>query len=194
MIATDQIFWTLSRGTGIAAITLASVSVCFGLLSGRGLKLGPGRFRDGKTIHEALSIATIVLILAHGLLLLGDGWLRPGLAGIAVPFQMSYRPVWTGLGIFSGYGLVILGLSYYLRAQIGPSRWRYLHRFTAVFWVAGFVHAIGAGGDIGALWMWLVLMVPAVPAFVLLGMRFGAPRETTRPAPSRPRPARPQGT
>ena len=180
MINTDQIFWTLSRGTGIAAITLASVSVSVGLLSGRGLRLAPGRFRDGRAIHEALSITTIVLILTHGFLLLGDAWMRPGLAEIAVPFQMSYRPLWTGLGIVAGYGLILLGLSYYLRAQIGAQRWRYIHRFTALFWVAGLVHVIGAGSDIGALWMWLVLMVPAIPAFVLLGMRFGGGHESNR--------------
>lgn len=135
---------------------------------------------------------TIVLILAHGLLLLGDSWLRPGLAGIAIPFQMSYRPFWTGLGIIAGYGLVLLGLTYYLRAQIGPSRWRYIHRFTAVFWIAGFIHAIGAGSDIGALWMWLVLMLPAIPAFVLLGMRFGGSDEPASRAPAPRRTARPR--
>ncbi|MGA7398065.1 MAG: ferric reductase-like transmembrane domain-containing protein [Solirubrobacterales bacterium] len=178
----SQIFWALSRGSGIAAMTLASLSVSIGLLSSRGLNLGSGRFRDGKTIHEALSIATICAILAHGLLLLGDSWLNPGLLGIVVPFQMSYRPFWTGLGIIAGYGLIFLGLSYYLRARIGISRWRVIHRFTALFWMAGFVHAIGAGTDIGELWLWLVLMIPAIPAFVLLGMRFGGGREPVRPA------------
>ena len=28
----------------------------------------------------------------HGLLLLGDGWLKPGSTGIAIPFTMDYRP------------------------------------------------------------------------------------------------------
>lgn len=186
MVASDQTFWVLSRGFGIAAITLASLSVSAGLLSGRGLKLGTRRPRDGKAIHEALSVATMIAIVLHGALLLGDTWLRPGLSGLLIPFAMSYRPFWTGLGVIAGYGIIVLGVTYYFRARIGVARWRTLHRFIALFWIAGFVHALGAGSDIGELWLWAVLLAPAVPAFVLLGMRFGdaggAGRTKTRPA------------
>ncbi len=180
MVASDQFFWVLSRGFGIAAITMASLSVSVGLLSGRGLKLGSRRPRDGRTIHEALSVATMIAILLHGVLLLGDTWLRPGLSGLLVPFAMPYRPFWTGLGVIAGYGIVVLGVTYYFRVRIGVARWRRLHRFVALFWMAGFVHALGAGSDIGELWLWAVLLAPAVPAFVLLGMRFGDPGRAGR--------------
>ena len=40
----------------------------------------------------------LVAIAVHGVTLLGDRWLHPGLAGIAVPFAMGYRPSFTGLG------------------------------------------------------------------------------------------------
>ena len=52
-----------------------------------------------KHLHEALSLTGLAAILGHGLLLLGDGYLRPGLAGIALPFAMNHRPLWTGIGI-----------------------------------------------------------------------------------------------
>lgn len=60
------------------------------LAGGRLLKLG--KFGEIKPLHEALSLATIVLVVAHGLLLIGDSWLNPGLSGIAIPFTMDYRP------------------------------------------------------------------------------------------------------
>ena len=58
----------------------------------------------------------LIAIAAHGLLLLGDSYLRPGLAGIALPFVMSNQPVWTGLGIIGGWLAAILGLSFYVRS------------------------------------------------------------------------------
>ncbi len=185
-----QIWWILSRGTGIAAILLAAFAVTTGLLAGRGRPLKLGRFTDIKPVHEALSMATIVLVLAHGLLLLGDPWLDPGVAGIAVPFQLEYRTFWTGVGIIAGWGIVLLGLSYYVRRWIGPNRWRVAHRFVAVFWILGIFHTFGAGSDAGELWLQVPVAVTTVPALVLLGMRLGKqPRRSgagTTPAASSP--------
>ena len=62
---------------------------------------------------------TLGLIVAHGGILLADGYLRPGLAGIALPFQMSYRPFFTGIGIIAAWLAAILGLSFYARRRIG---------------------------------------------------------------------------
>jgi sulfoxide reductase heme-binding subunit YedZ len=168
-----HIWWILSRGTGIAAVLLAGISVTAGLLAGRGRLTRLGRFADIKPLHEALSIATIVLIAAHGLLLLGDPWLNPGPAGITVPFQMSYRPFWTGVGVIAGYGIVLLGLSYYARKWIGPARWRVAHRFVAVFWILGIFHTFGAGTDAGELWLIIPVALFSLPPLVLLGMRLG---------------------
>ncbi|MGK2956371.1 MAG: ferric reductase-like transmembrane domain-containing protein [Solirubrobacterales bacterium] len=168
-----HIFWILSRGTGIAAIMLASLAVIAGLLAGRGRPLKLGRFGEIKPLHEALSIATIVMVAAHGLLLLGDPWLKPGLTGISVPFQMAYQPFWTGVGIIAGYGIILLGLSYYVRRWIGVARWRVAHRFVAVFWILGLFHTFGAGTDAGELWLQVPVAATAIPALVLLGMRLG---------------------
>jgi len=173
-----HIWWILSRGTGIAAILFAALSVTSGLLAGRGRLTRLGRFADAKPLHEALSIATIVMIAAHGLLLLGDPWLNPGLTGLAIPFQMSYRPFWTGIGVIAGYGMILLGLSFYARKWIGPARWRVAHRFVALFWILGIFHTFGAGTDAGELWLIVPVTVFSLPPLVLLGMRLGR-----RPAP-----------
>jgi methionine sulfoxide reductase heme-binding subunit len=51
--------------------------------------------------------------------------------------------VWTTLGIVSGWALVFLALSFYLRKYIGVQRWRALHRFTALAWILGAAHSPG---------------------------------------------------
>ena len=179
-----HIFWILSRGAGIAAILFAGMSVIVGLISGRDMPFAKLRKNfELRALHEALSITTIVLVVAHGLILLGDPWLKPGLTGISVPFVMSYRSFWTGFGIIAGYGLVLLGLSFYLRRWIGPARWRTAHRFIAVFWLLGLVHTFGSGTDATQPWVWIPVALVSVPALVLLFMRMAI--RHGRPAPAR---------
>ncbi len=93
------------------------------------------RGRNAAGLHEHLSLAGLVAICVHGVTLLGDPWLHPGVSGIAVPFTMGYRTVFTGLGILGGYLAAALGLSFYIRRKIGPKLWRKLHRFTVVAYV-----------------------------------------------------------
>jgi predicted ferric reductase len=51
--------------------------------------------------------------------------------------------VWTTLGIVSGWALVFLALSFYLRKYIGGQRWRAQHRFAALAWILGAAHSPG---------------------------------------------------
>lgn len=185
-----QLFWDLSRGTGIAAVILAGLSVTTGLLASRARPLRLKKLTEKKELHEALSMATIVAVIAHAVLLLFDPWLNATVAGIAVPFVLDYRPFFTGLGIIAGYGLIVLGLSYYIRNWIGVTRWRAAHRFTSAFWVLGLVHTFGAGTDAGQLWLLIPVILTSAPAFVLLAMRLfgssGGRKKPAEPAPGAP--------
>lgn len=170
MSATHHLFWITSRAAGSMALLLASAAVCLGLMmSSRG---AAGNRRDLRTVHEWLSLATLALVGLHGIALLGDSYLNPGLSGIAVPFASSYRPLWTGIGIIAGYGLAALGLSYYLRNRIGAARWKRLHRLTALFWLAAIGHTLGAGTDAGQAWFLLLAGAFVLPAFALLALRW----------------------
>jgi len=170
MNAAHHVFWITSRAAGGAALLLASASVAIGLMIGS-RRAGTNK-RDLRSVHEALSLASLAMVAIHGLSLLGDSYLDPGLAGIAVPFVSFYRPVWTALGIVAGYGLATLGLSYYLRDRIGAARWRRLHRLTAVFWLAAIVHTIGAGSDAAEPWFLAISAAMVLPAAALLLVRW----------------------
>jgi methionine sulfoxide reductase heme-binding subunit len=168
----QHLFWITSRAAGSAALITASVSVAVGILiSSR--RSGSTPLSELRPVHEALSLAALALIALHGLALLGDHFLKPGLLGIAIPLVGPYRPVWTGIGIIAGYGLAALGLSYYWRDAIGAARWRRLHRFTALFWLLGVVHTIGAGSDRSQAWFLLLIGAAVVPAAVLVAGRVG---------------------
>lgn len=170
MIAGEHLFWITSRAAGGAALILASATVAVGLMMST--KRPNGNKRDLRAIHEALSLTTLAMVAVHGLSLLGDSYLNPGLAGITIPFVGFYRPLWTGLGIVAGYGLAVLGLTYYMRDRIGAARWRKLHRITALFWVLAIVHTIGAGSDAAQIWFLLASGLFVVPAALLLILRW----------------------
>ncbi len=168
-LASINVFWVTSRAAGTLALLLASVSVCVGLaLGGQLLPRGP---RDLRTLHEALSLATIGALLVHALSLLGDSFLSPSLADVTIPLASSYKQPWMTIGILAGWATLLLGLSYYARARIGVQRWRRLHRFTALAWLLGLVHALGEGTDAGAAWFLGSLALVAIPALALLALR-----------------------
>ena len=81
----------------------------------------PGVGRKLKALHEQTALAGLVAIAIHGITLLGDRWLHPGVSGILVPFHMGYRPVFTGLGILAGYLAAALGLTFYVREAHRPA-------------------------------------------------------------------------
>ena len=185
MNVAPHLFWITSRAAGTAALVLASLAVCLGLLmSTRLLKRFGGP--DLRIAHEALSLATLVAIAIHGLALLGDQFLHPSFADISVPFASSYKTWWTTLGIVSGWSLAVLGLSYYARARIGQDRWRTLHRFTALAWLMGLAHTLGEGTDAGQTWFLVMIGVVAAPALLLLVWRMSGVGQRRSPAPTQP--------
>jgi len=191
---TPHLFWITSRAAGFAALVLASLAVSLGLLMST--KLLKGRTTDLRAAHDTLALATIVAIVVHGASLLGDSFLHPSIADISIPFVSSYKTFWTTLGIVSGWSLIVLGLSYYARRWVGAVRWRKLHRFTALAWLAGLVHALGEGTDAGQLWFLAMVALVAIPALALLATRLGragAPAGPPAPQPhtSKNRPSGP---
>ncbi|HUO71801.1 MAG TPA: ferric reductase-like transmembrane domain-containing protein [Solirubrobacteraceae bacterium] len=169
------IWWLVSRASGIVALVLISLSVLMGLAMAARV-LGPGIKRAVARLHEHLALVALVAIAVHGLALLGDHWLKPGWRGITVPFALSYRPAFTGLGIIAGYLAVLLGPSFYVRKRLGPRRWRRLHRFTVAVWILSVVHTLGSGSDRSQLWLECIVLAPVVPIVYLLVLRL-LPRE-----------------
>lgn len=193
MLATatgPYLFWITSRAAGSAALLLSSLTVCVGLSVGS--RFVQGHRRELRVTHEALSLATLCALVVHGLSLLGDSYLHPSLADVAIPFVGSYETLWTSMGIVAFWLALVLGLSYYARTRIGVQRWRKLHRFAALAWVLGLVHALVEGTDAGQAWFLAMVAIPAVPALLLLAARLldaFAP-SGPRVAPTRPEAAR----
>ena len=169
---------------------MASFSVILGLAMAGKLARRPGGARRLRDLHQHAAIATLVAVGVHGLALLGDAWMHPSVAAIVVPFQLSYRPVATGIGIIAAYGMAVLGLSFYGRRTFGARLWRKAHRLTIAFWALAAVHALTAGTDVSTVWMQAILGGSTAVIAVLFAARVlgGGRRRPAAPAtPSRSR-------
>jgi sulfoxide reductase heme-binding subunit YedZ len=125
-----------------------------------------------KTVHEATALTALLAIAAHGLVLLGDTYLRPGLSGITIPFAMSDRPLWTGLGVIGGWLAAFLGLTFYARRWIGPKLWLRMHRWTLAVYVLAVAHTLGSGTDSGTVWLVIILAATIAPLAVMTAVRY----------------------
>jgi methionine sulfoxide reductase heme-binding subunit len=189
---THHTWWLASRAAGIVALLLVSASVLIGLAMASGLLCKPGIKRALLPFHEHTALAGLVAIGVHGVTLLGDAWLRPGVAGIAIPFVIGYRTVYVALGILAGYLAALLGLSFYARRRIGVRLWRRLHKATVLVYAMGLVHTLGAGTDASTTWLRAVMLATAVPIVGLFALRVArsrrAPARTPRQPARRPAP------
>lgn len=163
-------WWLASRAAGIAAMLLVSVSVGLGLANAARL-IPPRARRAFIAVHEQTALAALISIAAHGLLLVPDRWLHPGLAGITVPLAIGYRPLATALGIVGGYLAALLGLTFYVRRRIGPRLWRKAHMATIGVYALSLTHTLTAGTDAGTLWLRTLLVATGAPIALLLAGR-----------------------
>jgi len=171
----DYGWWLASRSAGIIAILAVSASVLIGLMMANGLPRKAGAKKQLLAVHESTALIGLAAIAIHGLTLIGDAYLHPALSQILIPFTISYRPLFTGLGIIAGWGAAILGLSFYARRHIGARRWRSLHRWTMLVWALAVIHVIGAGTDSGQIWMQAIIALTTVPILALFVRRILIP-------------------
>lgn len=164
--------WVTARSAGIAALLTASASASLGLVSAMRPRTLRGRRIELHAAHEALALATMALIVVHGIALAADPVIRPGLTGVLVPFAEPYKPVASAFGQLAGYGMVALGLTYYARRRIGMRRWRTAHRAVAGFWLLAVVHGLLTGTDAGRPWFVIGVGLPVVTAAALLCGRY----------------------
>jgi predicted ferric reductase len=146
-------FWYLSRSSAFVAYGLLWASMMLGLLMTSKLApLWPG----GPTtyeLHQHTGLLGLGFALFHGLILLGDHYIGFSVVQVLLPFTTaSYRPVWVGLGQLGFYLAALVGLSVYVRPQIGKKFWRGIHFLSFLAFALAFVHSLGSGTDTATPW------------------------------------------
>lgn len=151
-----KIFWYLTRGMGVGALVLLTVSVALGVLTTarwRGTRW-PRFVTAG--LHRNLTLLAIAFVAVHVITTVADGYTPIGLKDAVVPFVSAYRPIWLGLGAIAFDLLIALVVTSLLRPRIGYQAWRYVHWLAYISWPVALVHSLGTGSDARLDWMRIV--------------------------------------
>ena len=160
-------FWYLSRASGFVAYLLLWGSVVWGLLLSTGIGRAWIRSPQLLDAHQFLSAVGVGFASFHGLVLMGDRYIRFPLRAVVVPFAGSYEPLLVACGQIAIWLSVLLIASFHARRRIGGRAWRRLHYAGfAAFWLA-LVHGIALGSDTATLWASGVYLVTAGPVIFL---------------------------
>lgn len=144
----DQVFWFASR---TAALT-AFVAVAAALVTGQALRTswfaGWIGQRDLVSFHRFLTVSWLPLIGIHVTAIVADGVAHLSWVDVFVPFRSPYAALPIGLGTIAFDLLVVVTVFSYMRRQLSPFTWRWLHRMTYPMFGLFFLHALLAGSDL----------------------------------------------
>jgi DMSO/TMAO reductase YedYZ heme-binding membrane subunit len=149
--------WYLTRGTGIVALILLTLSLSLGIANVLRMRVpGAPRFVT-LGIHRTVSLLAVAFVAVHVLTSVADGYVPIGIASAVIPFGAGYRPFWVGLGAIAFDLLLALAITSVLRRRFGYRVWRAVHWVAYACWPIAFVHALGTGTDPGTGWMTAIL-------------------------------------
>ena len=150
-------FWYLTRGTGVVALILLTLSLTLGIANVLRMRVpGAPRFVT-LGIHRSVSLLAVAFVAVHVLTTVADGYVPIGIASAVIPFSSAYRPFWIGLGAIAFDLLLALAITSVLRRRVGYRVWRFVHWAAYACWPIAFVHALGTGTDVGTEWMAAIL-------------------------------------
>lgn len=148
----DTYLWILGRVSGLTAAAALAISLLTGLALRSAVLDWLATNRALRSTHEFTAILWIPLGLSHMLLLVLDGSVKTPirLVDLVVPFRVSYGTFAIGLGTLTFDIFVLVAVTGWLRRQIHPFAWRWIHRLSYLACGMLFLHALLGGSDFSA--------------------------------------------
>lgn len=164
-------YWYTTRGAGIVALLLLTVSLVMGVVDVARLQSErwPRFLIDG--IHRTVSLLALAVVAIHVATTLLDGFTQVGIRDAIVPFASSYRPIWVGFGALAFDLLLALVLTSVLRRHVGYRAWRTVHWASYACWPLALIHGLGSGTDSSLGWMLAVSAACLVAVLAAVGWR-----------------------
>ena len=188
----DTYLWILGRVTGLTAAAALAISLLTGLALRSAVLDWLATNRALRSTHEFTAILWIPMGLSHMLLLVLDSSVKTPirLVDLVVPFRVSYGTLAIGLGTLAFDILVLVAVTGWLRRQIHPFAWRWIHRLSYLACGMVFLHALLGGTDFSApqvsaiAWSVAAILAVLTVARVLWGRLSAEGRELQRGGPN----------
>jgi hypothetical protein len=158
--------WYLTRGTGVVALLLLTLSVALGVVDT--LRVQSDRWPRFvvDTLHRNASLLALAVLAVHIVTSVLDPFAPITVLDAVVPFASAYRPIWLGLGTLASDMLLAVIITSVARRRIGHRVWRATHWLAYACWPIAVVHGLGTGTDTKFPWM---LLITAACLLVVLG-------------------------
>jgi predicted ferric reductase len=180
-----QVWWYVTRSSGVIAWLLLSAAVIWGILISTDAFPRHRRPAWLLDLHRWLGGLTIAFVAIHLAALVADSYTHFTLADIAIPYASQWRPGAVALGVVATWALIAVELTSLAIRHLPRRLWRAVHLTSYLaFWLAS-LHAAFAGADrTNPLYIATATITIAAVVWAL------AYRLTTRHVDRRPRPAR----
>jgi predicted ferric reductase len=142
-----QLWWHLSRASGIIAWLMLTATVLWGIASSADLFHRRRRVAWIVDLHRWLGGLTVGFVALHLAALVADSYVHFGPADLFVPFASDWKPLPVALGVVALWGLVVVqGTSLAIR-RLRRRTWHTVHLAGYGVFVLGSFHGITAGTD-----------------------------------------------
>ena len=170
----SQVWWFVSRSSGIIAWALLTLSVCWGLLLSTRLlyrRVSAAWLLD---LHRHLGGLAVVFTGIHLVGLVADSYVTFGWTELFVPMASSWRPGAVAFGVMAFYLLLAIELTSLAMRRLPRSLWRWVHRSSFVLFGFATYHGIAAGTDAGNAWYriatWMSIGIVVTLTLVLVAV------------------------
>ncbi len=182
-----QVWWYVSRASGIVAWALVSASVVFGLWVSLRLTRSP-RPAWVLDLHRFLGGLSVVFVGVHLAGLVADSYVDFGLREIFVPFASGWKPIAVGWGVVGLYLLLAIEVTSLLMKRLPRRLWHTVHLSSFGLFVVATIHMFTAGTDSGStILQWSALGVTGLVVFLTTARVLGGrkQRRVVVPRPAR---------
>lgn len=162
--------WHLTRTFGLISYFLLFLGIILGIVYS--LPTVKAEFKKAAYKgHRLFTVIAFIIGLLHGFLLVVDSYMPFGWTELLIPFTATFRPLWTGLGTITLFGMLILLFTSDFRNKIRRSVWYLIHLLSyPLYWLA-FFHGFALGTDMKKPIIVLFYLLSAVIVAVLTSVR-----------------------
>lgn len=175
-----ELWWYLSRATGITAWVAALGSTLAGLaLATRTL----GKLPKGPwllDVHRGLAGVTLAFTGLHVAALVADSYVHFGVAEVLVPLASGWKPLAVAGGIIAMWLLLAVEVSSLAMRRLPKWVWRAIHLSSHGAAVTATLHALTAGTDGGHPLVLATAIAAAAAATFMFTYRSAMPRRRAR--------------
>jgi sulfoxide reductase heme-binding subunit YedZ len=169
--ASPNAYWFITRGSGLVALILLTLSVALGVANVQRLQTARVPRFVVNAVHRNASLLALVFLAIHIVTVVLDSYVNIRLIDAVVPFGAGYRPFWVGLGAIALDLMLAVLVTSLLRRRIGYRAWRATHWLAYACWPVALLHGLGAGTDASTPWLQALAAVCAGAVAVAVATR-----------------------